>query len=870
MIKDNTFTLKKILFLAFFCWLCMPALLSQSEGAKKLAISGFIKDSESGEVIIGAVLAVKNETTVTLTDKDGYFTLYVHANDSVQVSSFGYQSLVLSQFSDTLLQISLRRKSHSIGAVTVTADLMQRELHKTSLGIDFIESLPNMIGKPDVLKAMALMPGISLQSEVSSALIVRGGNPGDNLFLLDNIPIHYVYHLGGFFSVFNSDMINKVEMYKSGFPPLYGGKLSAFIDVQQKKGNTSEIKGNMSVGISDISFSVDGPIGKKSSFIVTGRKSMIDYIYMGITAFAPENNFTFYGLHDINAKYSWSPNTRNTLDINLYYGDDYFTSFNKDSYLSQRTGTTWGNVLLSAAWKNVVSSKLFSTTSLSFSRYRFNTINNVKQKPEPINKNDFLINDDYELYGEVDGSEFLTPGVIDHDYKNQVSLLELLLSNDWKYHIFPKWNMDFGVKTSWIQHNPVKIIEDINKQKIEHPSITQNGANIALYMNHNFPLLSWFEMQIGARFNSYIIDNNALLSFEPRVSFNFPIQKNHLIGVNYTRMAQNTHLLFINGDIFNNQIWFSSNDVIPTALSDQIDLSWRGYFHKQMFEVEAGLYYKYMSKLTMLKDGYNSIFNHPQWENTLATNGKGEAYGAEFSIKKLIGKWTGMVSYTYSRSFRQFGDVNDGKKMIYDFDRPHNVNIAINRKINNKWTVSLVWTYQSGTPYTPIKERVLVSNIDVGNPYANTVTNEFYEMFIYGERNSARMKAYHRLDLGAQYNYITKKGRKACWSFSIYNVYNRANSAYFYYNETGKPSFREPIYDPKYSDFKQLSTYSISYFPIMPMVSYKLWFNKKTERNIREQNKQDRADKKASRELQRETIKNSDRETRMRNLWRYD
>ncbi len=851
MNNDNIFSFKRLLLFVSFCWLSIPILFGQWGEAKKVSISGFVKDSESGEVIIGAVLAVKNETAATLTDKDGYFTLYVHASDSVQVSSFGYQSQVLTQISDTLLQISLHRKSQAIGAATVTADLMQRELYKTSLSIDFIESLPSMIGKPDVLKALALTPGISLQSEVSSALIVRGGNPGDNLFLLDNIPIHYVYHLGGFFSVFNSDMINKVEMYKGGFPPQYGGKLSAFIDVQQKKGNTSEVKGNMSVGISDISFSVDGPAGKNSSFIVTGRKSMVDFLFMAFTSFAPENNFTFYGLHDINAKYSWSPNVRNTLDINVYYGEDYLTSYQKSSnkLISQQVGTTWGNVLLSASWKNVVSRKLFSTTSLSFSRYRFNMINNVNQKTESSGQD---------------------ANTIDHNHKQQVSLLELMLCNDWKYHVLPKWDMEFGVKTSWTQHNPVKIMEDINKQEIVHPSITQNGANIALYMNHKFPLASWFEMQLGARFNSYIIDNDALLSLEPRVSLNFPIQKNHLVGINYTRMAQNTHLLFLNGDIFNNQIWFSSNDVIPTALSDQIDLAWRGYFHKQMFEVEAGVYYKYMTKLTMLKDGYSSIFNHPQWENTLATYGKGEAYGAEFSIKKLTGKWTGMVSYTYSRSFRQFDDVNNGKKMIYDFDRPHNINIAINRKINNKWTLSLVWMYQSGTPYTPIKERIYVSNIDVGNPFFNTETNDFYEMFIYGERNSARMKAYHRLDLGAQYNYTTKKGRKACWSFSIYNVYNRANSAFFYYNETGKPSFRDPVYDPKYNDFKQLSTYSLSYFPIMPMVSYKLWFNKKTERNIRMQNKQDRADEKVRREIQRETLKNSDKETKKRNFWRYD
>ncbi|MBI9069053.1 MAG: carboxypeptidase-like regulatory domain-containing protein [Salinivirgaceae bacterium] len=757
----------------------------------QIKVSGFVKDIKTGELLIGAHVVDRNSNSATATDLNGYFAIICSNSSLIKCSFIGYNEFEKSYSfkNDTVIELLLKSGSE-INEITVKAT-RTATFNVSSLSIKELNVLPSLSAKPDVLKSAQFLPGIKSQSEGSSMLIVRGGNPGQNLYLLDETPILYVNHLGGFMSVFNPDMINNISIYKGGFPPEYGGKLSSIINITQRSGNQDFIKGSFSIGLTDASFSVEGPIGENVSFIVTGRKTLFDALLYGASKLSDGGEYTImYGFHDINSKLVWKPNTKNTIQLNLYQGDDYLAywskqnEFNNDKKASQ--SNIWGNVLLSTKWNRIINPSVFTTNSLSYTRYRNKSKYLIKDASVPI-KNKYLS-----------------------------SVQNFAFKNEWNYKVSKPWTLKVGLQNSWFIHNPQSHI--VSSDTINYKNSTNQALENALFFSSQVNIFNNSRVDIGLRVVNYNTKQLSNIWVEPRINITMGLNSNHKLNVSFTKMSQNSHLLFTNGSFMSNETWIPATKQISSAVSYQSSIGWRGYFFDGMYNTELIAYYKNMKNLATYKNGYYNLKNENNWENRVESGGVGTAKGVEFLIKKNNGEWTGSLAYCFSNATRQFKNINNGNQYLYEYDRPHTATIIVNKKITAKLNLNIAWVFQSGLPYTQVIGRHYTPAIN----FHDHPERFYYEALVYGERNSARMLNYHRLDVALNYEIKTKKhGNKAVWTFGVYNLYNRHNSSYYYYNSNKTAEIHRPEMG---NAFQQLSLYQISLFPIMPSVSYKVYF----------------------------------------------
>ncbi|MFA9388230.1 MAG: carboxypeptidase-like regulatory domain-containing protein [Prolixibacteraceae bacterium] len=790
--------------------LFVACLISFSAFAK-IHVAGYVKDELTGEKLIGAYVIETGTSNGTSTDNNGYFSLVLAGNE-LRTSFIGYKTKYMRVEQDTLLIINLE-SGHEIETITVEGQRFQK-FNVTSLNAKEIISIPAIGGKPDVIKTLQLLPGIQTQSEGTSLMNVRGGNPGENLYLIDNVPLIYMNHLGGFTSVFNPDMINSIEVYKGGFPARYGGKLSSVVAISQREGNKDRIKGSFGIGVTDVSISLEGPINDKVSFIVNGRKTLTDGLFLIASNLADQDFLVRYGFHDINAKVTWRPNVKNSVSFNVYQGDDYLHYMNKYK-LHKEDGRNelqniWGNWLASARWSSTLSPKLFVDNSVSFCRYRLK------------------MNWDYK--NEKDS--------VDFHQENISSVQDVRLSSDWKYKMNKAWSLNFGLQSSSLRYVPNKYYRTYATAIQDFEIINTNET--ALYLSNIILLFNKIEANIGGRFVGYINADYSDFSFEPRFSLNAQITKNHAINLSYQRVKQYSHLIFSAANILNNEVWVPASGRFKPSQSNQFSVGIKGSFNKQMFEHEISVYYKDMLNLSTYKEGYQNFLGDGGWRSKIETDGKGVSYGAEFLLKKVAGDWTGFAAYTYSKTTRQFPGINRGIEFLFDYDRPHAIAVNINKKLNHKWDFGMNWVYQTGLPYTPVLGRQMALQ-----------DNGLGEALIYGERNSGRINDYHRLDLGLTLHSYTKRGRSSEWVFSVYNAYNRKNAYnYLYlYSKDADRGYR------KRSPEESLKLYQQSMFPILPTVAYKVYFDK-------EINPQQMFFKKNAKTIKKEEIANYTRKGR--------
>lgn len=768
--------------------LCFSVVLACNVSAQ-LHVAGFVTDSQTGERLIGANVVEQGTSNGQSTDNNGYFSLIINSG-KVQVSFIGYQQQSFTVGRDTLLSIALEA-GETLDEIVVKGEQAKR-FNVSVLSKQDLLSVPSLGGKPDVMKALQLVPGIQAQQEGSSLINVRGGNPGENLYLIDNTPLIYVNHLGGFMSVFNPEMINNTEVFKGGFPAKYGGKLSSVVSITQKEGNRSGFRGSLGVGLTDVSFSVEGPLfNKTASLMVTGRKTLIDPLMILVSGLSGGGDYyVFYGFHDLNGKFTWQPDKKNSVSLNLYLGDDYLKYWTKGGSIQKEKsslGNTWGNNMASVRWSRVITPRLFADNTFSYTRYR------LKVLSQYYSQSDFdTVNFKNEYLSSVDDFSF---------------------RSDWQFTLMKNWNIDFGAKYSSYVHVPNQTVisgaEGVElKERIPTNELTG-------YISNKLSLFKLIDADLGLRMVNYNAKGFSRVGFEPRLSLTAYIFKTQLLNATWQQVSQYAHLVFTSGNIFNSEVWVpADNSILPSA-STQYTFGWKGSFANNLFDAELTYYHKEMSQLVDYKEGYSNLMGDGSWRKKLETGGNGASKGIEFLIRKTKGEWTGFLGYTYSKTTRKFPGINKGEEYVYEFDRPHSISFTVSKKLNDVWSFNALWVYQTGLPYTPVLGRQLVPVPDSDGHGGIT----YEEAFIYGERNSDRMKDYHRLDVGFVKNITTKRGRKAQWNFSVYNLYNRKNPASYYYgyDKDGHMMLNEEKYEP-------IKKYQISYFPCIPSISYKLFF----------------------------------------------
>jgi hypothetical protein len=763
------------IFLLGFMQMQLPA---------QIRLSGYVFDKQTGERLIGATVYEPTNMRGTITDNNGYFSHLAHSNN-IAISYIGYQTHVIVVTTDSVMFIMLESGTE-IDEISVYGRRKNQLSNVSVLSKTEMMAIPALGGKPDVLKSLQMMPGIQSQQEGTSHISVRGGAPGENLYLIDNVPLIYVNHLGGFTSVFNPDMINNIEVFKGGFPAKYGGKLSSIVAITQREGDKNKLKGALSYGLTDISGVIEGPLfDNNSSFIVTARKTLTDPLMMLASNLSQGGDFIVgYGFHDVNTKLSWRPNRKNSYFVNVYQGDDYLFYFGKPTESNNEKScinNVWGNWLASARWNRILTPRLTSDNTFSVTRYRLK----MEQSFEALSKSD----------------------TINFNLRYSSAVQDLSLRSDWQWKLSNAFTVQFGGKQTIYHFIPNQTLQD--GKEINSGAERIAASETSAYVNSLINIGQIARIDAGGRLVSYFTSGYSEPAFEPRISVNISVLPNQTLNFTYQKVYQYAHLLFTAGSIMSNEVWVPAGKGIYPSDSEQFTIGWSGSFLEGMLEAELNLYTKSLNNLIMYREGYSNLMGDGNWRNKIETQGSGHSRGLELIVKKTRGNLTGFMAYTLSETTRQFEAINNSVPFVFDYDRPHSIAIHGNYVLSDVWSVSAAWVYHTGQPFTPVIGRQM-SPVDI------MPGNVFYdETLVYGPRNSERMIDYHRLDLGAMRKVINKKGRRAEWTYSVYNAYCRLNANAYTYGRGQETNSGIRIKN---------KLYKTSFFPIIPSVSYRVYF----------------------------------------------
>lgn len=761
-------------------------------------ISGYIKDAESQETLIGATIYISDIQKGTTSNEYGFYSLTLPKGSyEVNYSYIGFNPLVKQlnltqnvEFSPAL------SKGNQLEEVVVT-DKQSQHRHKESkmstnhLSMEKLKSIPVLMGERDVLKMVQLMPGVQSGSEGSTGLYVRGGGPDQNLILLDGVPIYNVNHLFGFLSTLNGDAIKSAEIIKGGFPARYGGRLSSILDVRLKEGDMENFHGDLSIGLVSGKLNIEGPIQKnKTSFHFSARRTWLDAlttpIQKSIKRKEGRTEFNAYNFYDLNAKINHKFSEKSRLYFSSYLGNDKLKSELEETGYQENVNLIWGNQIFSTRWNYLVGPKLFTNTTLYSSGYNFDFegLQSTLSDSEVSYETKFSSRSKIREYG----------GKIDVNF----------LPN-------PNHHFRMGVGTALRQFTPT-VNSDSYQQGSETPVVnTQretkvNTNELTIYAEDDMSLGKRVHVNAGLHFSNFNVETSNYISLQPRLAMSFLLNKKSSFKLSYARMTQFLHLLASPGLGLPTDLWVSSTDKIKPSNSNQYALGYTRSLPKG-FEITIEGYYKTMDNLLEYKSGFNIFSGSKGWEEKVLF-GDGESYGAEFFLEKKTGKITGWLGYTWSKSDRSFPDINNGEIFPYKYDRRHDISLALNYKKSERMDLGLVWVYGSGNNYTlgTFNYNAIGAGEELG--FADGLLSQIMPVNHVEHRNNQRAPSYHRLDLSINLHKVKKRGKRT-WSLGFYNIYNRQNPfAIFLLERSNGEQYLEQN----------------SLIPVVPFISYSFKF----------------------------------------------
>jgi hypothetical protein len=744
-------------------------LVVQIEAQQVYTISGNVKDSKTGEDLIGATVFIKETGKGTSTNAYGFYSLSVPAGRyklTAQYVGYAPQEQEVQISGPVKVNFTLSTRVSELGEVVVVSQRKNENIVQTQMGIQKfdaveIKNISVLFGEKDVLKTIQLMPGIKSAGEGSSGFNVRGGATDQNLILLDESTVYNASHLMGFFSVFNSDAIKSVSVYKGNEPAIYGGRLSSVLDIRMNDGNSKKFGVSGGIGLISSRLTIEGPIVKdKGSFIISGRRTYAD-LFLRLSNNSDYKSADLY-FYDLNAKGNYQINDKNRIFLSGYFGKDVLGI---DAF-----GINWGNSTGTLRWNHILNNGLFSNTSLILSNYIYKIHIDEGVKLNILSRiQDYGIKQDFELCPGKDNS------------------------------------VKFGFNTIYHKIIPgtVTASEDIGFKNLSNKYTWEN----AVYFSHQFNAFHGLNIEYGIRFTTfsllgpgsfYSYDSignttdttkygsgkfvKSYFNFEPRVSVNYVIDDQNSIKASYARNVQNLHLLSNSTSGNPTDQWIPSSNNVKPEIADQVSLGYYKNFADNKYEFSLETYYKKLQNQIDYRDGAEISLNETAESQILF--GRGRAYGLEFYLRKKTGRFNGWISYTLSRSERKFDGINSGHYFPARQDRTHDISVVGIYELNKKWTFSATWVYYTGNAVT----------FPTGKYQVDGKT-----MWLYTERNASRMPAYHRLDLSA--TWVVKKTDKTelSWAFSVYNAYGHDNAYSI--------SFRDNESDPSKTEAVQTTLF---------------------------------------------------------------
>lgn len=773
---------------------------AQAMFAQKSTLSGYLKDAETGEALIGGRIYIDSLKIGVVSNIYGFYSLTLpNGTHDVMFSFIGKEPIKTRVILDQNIElaINLKDNSNTLTEVVVTGEKKQQEsteMSTVTLSMEKVKTLPVLLGEKDIIKTLQLLPGVQSGSEGSSGIYVRGGGPDQNLILLDGVPIYNANHLFGFFSVFNADAINQVKLVKGGFPAEYGGRISSVIDIRMNEGDMKKIHGEGSVGIISSKLMLNGPIIKdKTSFMITGRRTYIDLLARPLIKAANSQNGNDqvtggYFFYDVNAKLNHIINANNRIYFSTYLGNDKFYvnseyDYINDSktYIEENTGgIKWGNKIVALRWNHKFSPKLLLNTTLNYSDYQFTTGFGLTS---------------YEKGNQANPTQ-------DFSFEYLSGITDFGGNMNFYYYPSPKHDVQFGIGQTYHTFKPgvnqLKLSDGSSDLDTSFGSARTYAHEFYGYIQDDFSITKRLSLNAGLHFANFLVREKLYNSLQPRASFNFQLDDKSSLKASCAKTTQFLHLLTNTSIGLPTDLWVPVTDSIPPQQGNQVAFGYTRELSKG-YRVGAEAYYKTMKNLIEYKEGASFFGSNQNWEG-LVEVGNGYSYGLEMLFEKRTGKTTGWIGYTLSWTNRQFANINNGEEFPYRYDRRHDISFVLTHKFNDKVDIGVVWVYGTGNAITLALQKYNSSGgVEFGDSEVNHID----------QRNGYRMPSYHRLDLGVNIH-KPKKWGEATWSFGLYNAYNRQNP--FYLDIGYLQGGNEKV-------LKQ-----ISLFPILPSVSYSFKF----------------------------------------------
>lgn len=788
--------------LQYFILTTLIGMVSAYAQDAKVTLSGTIANKTNNETLIGVNIIIPEAKASITTNSYGFYSITLpKGNYTIIISYMGFDNVEesISLTENTKMNFSMLESGKALDEVVVKsnktkANIRKPEMSVNKLSISTIKKMPAVMGEVDVLKSILQLPGVTNAQEGASGFNVRGGSVDGNLVMLDEAVIYNTSHLFGFFSVFNSDVIKDLKLYKGGIPANFGGRISSVLDIYQKEGNNKEYHVNGGIGLISSRLLVEGPIVKeKSSFVIAGRGTY-GHLFLKL---ADEPNSAYF--YDLNAKLNYRINDKNNLFLSGYLGNDKM-NFN-NSFVN-----VYGNSLLNMRWNHIYSDKIFSNASAIYSDYNY-------------------------------GLQIRSVGIDwDSDVKNYN------FKYDFKHYISNKLNLNYGLNSVYYKFNP-GTIRPLNEASAINPDqlARKYAFENALYISAEQKLSDKLSLTYGLRYSNFqrlgeedvntYANNQAVIfnpefgiyeeatptgtvhygknktiasfgNLEPRFAAAYSFNENQSIKASYNRMSQYIHLISNTASASPLDIWSPSDHYLKPEILDQVALGYFQNFSEDKYSLEVEAFYKKIKNKTDYIDGAELIANDAIEQVLL--NGEARSYGLEIMAKKNTGKLTGWLSYTLSKAEQKTPGrnanepgINYGEWYRANYDKLHNLSVTAAYQFNKKWNFGAIFTFQSGKAATFPNGKYEYQGITVAS---------------YGLRNENSLAAYHHLDLSATYTPKPdkKKGWQGEWNFSLYNVYNRSNAASYTFSQNETTGLSEAK--------------RISIFGVIPSVTYNFKF----------------------------------------------
>lgn len=762
----------------------------------KVTLNGYIKDAANGEELLGVTIYVPSLKAGTVTNDYGFYALTLPKGTyEIRFSYIGYKEVIriLDMDADMSLNVEMESDAQVIQEIVIEEkpldeNVVAVQMSKNTLNMNQVRKLPALFGEIDIIKNIQMMPGVVTAGEGSSSFFVRGGSADQNLILIDEAPVYDPSHLFGLFSVFNADVIKDSELYKGGIPSRFGGRLSSILEVRTKDGNNKDFSVTGGIGTLASRVAVEGPIAKeKSSFIVSARRSYVDYILKA----AKEDNLVHF--YDVNAKVNWKSNNSNRFFVAFYTGRDVFN-------FDDNFGFEWGNITGTFRWNHLFNERLFSNTSLILSNFDYKL----------------------ELEDAVQGFRWVS------------NLQEFSFKEDLSYSLNTSNELSFGYHLTGRRFSPGEISPNTTGSIFETVELQHMYAlDHGLYISNLQRLSDKLTLDYGVRLsvfqnigpgevylyedpqdNETIVRTDTLhydqwesiktfINIEPRFALRYMLAEGQSLKLSYNRMVQNTHLISAGTAPVPFNTWNPSNYYLRPQVADQVAAGYFRNFENNLYELSVEAYYKDINNVTDFADNAQIFFN--QNLSTEYRQGDAWAYGLEFLLNKTSGKLTGMASYTWSKTMRKIDGVNLGQEFRSNHDRRNVVNIQAAYDLNDKWVFGGTFTYSTGRPIT-----LPAGKYEFGGYNPDVLT----------ERNGYLLPAFHRLDLSVTLNPRKNAHRKwkGQWVFSVYNAYNRKNP-FTIYTRTKQDEDGNVL-----GDGSEKEARLIYLFPVLPSVTYNFKF----------------------------------------------